>query len=37
VMAGQLVDVLTRNGPLPGGVVARVQKLRRGTVGSAAY
>jgi putative aminopeptidase FrvX len=30
VMAGQRVDVLTRNGPLPGVVVARLQKLRRG-------
>jgi putative aminopeptidase FrvX len=30
VMVGQRVDVLTRNGPLPGVVVARVQKLRRG-------
>ena len=30
VMAGQRVDVLTKNGPLPGVVVARVQKLRRG-------
>jgi putative aminopeptidase FrvX len=29
VMVGQRVDVLTRNGPLPGVVVARVQKLRR--------
>ena len=30
VMVGQRVDVLTRNGPLPGVVVARVQKQRRG-------
>jgi putative aminopeptidase FrvX len=30
VMVGQRVEVLTRNGPLPGVVVARVQKLRRG-------
>src|ERR1700746_1970496 len=30
VMVGQRVDVLTRNGPLPGAVVARVKKLRRG-------
>src|SRR5246127_2740628 len=30
VMVGQRVDVLTRNGPLPGAVVARVQKRRRG-------
>jgi putative aminopeptidase FrvX len=30
VMVGQRVDVLTRDGPLPGVVVARVQKLRRG-------
>jgi endoglucanase len=30
VMVGQRVDVLTRNGPLPGVVVARLQKLRRG-------
>ena len=30
VMVGQRVDVLTRNGLLPGVVVARVQKLRRG-------
>jgi putative aminopeptidase FrvX len=29
VMVGQRVDVLTRNGSLPGAVVARVQKLRR--------
>ncbi len=28
VMVGQRVDVLTRNGPLPGVVVARVQKRR---------
>jgi putative aminopeptidase FrvX len=30
VMVAQRVDVLTRNGPLPGVVVARVQKQRRG-------
>src|SRR5215469_10200653 len=30
VMVGQRVDVLTRNGPLPGVVVARVHKRRRG-------
>lgn len=30
VMVGQRADVLTRNGLLPGVVVARVQKLRRG-------
>ena len=30
VMVGQRVDVLTRNGPLAGVVVARVQKQRRG-------
>src|SRR5438477_2467243 len=30
VMVGQRVDVLTRNGPLPGVVVARVHKQRRG-------
>jgi putative aminopeptidase FrvX len=30
VMVGQRVDVLTRNGPLPGVVVARERKLRRG-------
>ena len=30
VMVGQRVDVLTRNGPLAGVVVARLQKLRRG-------
>jgi endoglucanase len=30
VMFGQRVDVLTRSGPLPGVVVARLQKLRRG-------
>jgi putative aminopeptidase FrvX len=30
VIVGQRVDVLTRNGPLPGVVVARVQKRRRG-------
>ena len=30
VMVGQRVDVLTRDGPLPGVVVARVQKQRRG-------
>src|SRR5436305_5849512 len=30
VMVGQRVDVLTRRGPLPGVVVARVQKQRRG-------
>jgi putative aminopeptidase FrvX len=30
VMVGQRVEVLTRNGPLPGVVVARVQKLRHG-------
>jgi putative aminopeptidase FrvX len=30
VMVGQRVDVLTRKGPLPGVVVARVQKQRRG-------
>jgi putative aminopeptidase FrvX len=29
VIVGQRVDVLTRNGPLPGVVVARAQKLRR--------
>ena len=29
-MVGQRVDVLTRDGPLPGVVVARVQKQRRG-------
>jgi putative aminopeptidase FrvX len=29
-IVGQRVDVLTRNGPLPGVVVARLQKLRRG-------
>jgi putative aminopeptidase FrvX len=32
VMVGQRVDVLTRNGPLPGVVAARVQKRRRGRV-----
>jgi endoglucanase len=30
VMVGQRVDVLTRNGPVPGVVVGRVQKQRRG-------
>jgi putative aminopeptidase FrvX len=30
VMVGQRVEVLTRNGPLPGVVVARVHKRRRG-------
>jgi putative aminopeptidase FrvX len=30
VIVGQRVDVLTRNGPLPGVVVARVHKRRRG-------
>jgi putative aminopeptidase FrvX len=30
VIVGQRVDVLTRNGPLPGVVVAKVQKQRRG-------
>jgi putative aminopeptidase FrvX len=30
VLVGQRVDVLTRAGPLPGVVVARVHKLRRG-------
>jgi endoglucanase len=30
VMVGQRVDVLTRDGPLPGVVAARLQKLRRG-------
>jgi putative aminopeptidase FrvX len=30
VMVGQRVDVLTRDGPLPGVVTARLQKLRRG-------
>jgi endoglucanase len=30
VMVGQRVEVLTQNGPLPGVVVARVQKQRRG-------
>ena len=30
VMVGQRVDVLTRDGPLPGVVVAKLQKLRRG-------
>jgi putative aminopeptidase FrvX len=30
VMVGQRVDVLARNGPLPGVVVARVHKRRRG-------
>jgi putative aminopeptidase FrvX len=30
VMVGQRVEVLTRNGPLPAVVVARMQKLRRG-------
>src|SRR5215475_1979765 len=30
VLVGQRVDVLTRSGPVPGVVVARVQKLRRG-------
>ncbi len=30
VIVGQRVDVLTRNGPLPGVVAARVQKQRRG-------
>jgi putative aminopeptidase FrvX len=29
-IVGQRVDVLTRDGPLPGVVVARLQKLRRG-------
>jgi putative aminopeptidase FrvX len=29
-VVGQRVDVLTRNGPVPGVVVARLQKLRRG-------
>jgi putative aminopeptidase FrvX len=29
-IVGQRVDVLTRNGPLPGVVVARLKKLRRG-------
>jgi endoglucanase len=30
VLVGQRVDVLTREGPLPGVVAARLQKLRRG-------
>jgi putative aminopeptidase FrvX len=30
VLVGQRVDVLTRNGPVPGVVAARVQKRRRG-------
>lgn len=29
-MVGQRVDVLTKNGPVPGVVVSRLQKLRRG-------
>ncbi len=36
VIVGQRVDVLTRNGPLPGVVVARVQKGRRGAERKAA-
>jgi putative aminopeptidase FrvX len=36
VMVGQRVDVLARNGPLPGVIVARVQKRRRGAERKAA-
>jgi endoglucanase len=36
VMVGQRVDVLTRNGPLPGVIVARVQKRGRGVERKAA-